>query len=59
MARRRRKGKRVPLLSGGNPQIAKSGGALFFVWTLLALGVTAVFSVILSARALLGWRRHQ
>ncbi len=35
---------------GGN--IAKSSGALFFVWTLLALGVTALFSVILSARAL-------
>jgi hypothetical protein len=26
MARRRRKGKRVPLLSGGNPQIAKAEG---------------------------------
>src|SRR5678816_1502773 len=38
-------------------EIGKSGGDLFFVWTLIALGVTAVFSVILSARALLGWRR--
>jgi len=27
MARRRRKGKRVPLLSGGNPQIAKADGS--------------------------------
>jgi len=27
MARRRRKGKRVPLLSGGNPQIAKAEGS--------------------------------
>jgi hypothetical protein len=35
---------------GGN--IAKSGGAFFFVWTLIALGVTALFSVILSARGL-------
>jgi hypothetical protein len=35
---------------GGN--IAKSSGAFFFIWTLLALGVTALFSVILSARAL-------
>jgi hypothetical protein len=33
---------------GGN--IAKSSGALFFVWTLIALGVTALFSVILSVR---------
>jgi hypothetical protein len=31
----------------------RSGG-IFFVWTLLALGVTALFSVILSARGL--WR---
>jgi hypothetical protein len=28
--------------------IAKSSGAFFFIWTLLALGVTALFSVILS-----------
>jgi len=37
---------------GGN--IAKSSGAFFFVWTLIAiaLGVTALFSVILSARGL-------
>jgi hypothetical protein len=34
--------------------IAKSGGAFFFVWTLVALGVTALFSVILSARGF--WR---
>src|SRR5215469_14478081 len=32
--------------------IAKSSGAFFFIWTLLALGVTALFSVILSARGL-------
>src|SRR6266851_9558726 len=35
---------------GGN--IANSSGAFFFVWTLLALGVTTLFSVILSARGL-------
>ena len=35
---------------GGN--IAKSSGAFFFVWTLIALGVTALYSVILSARGL-------
>ena len=33
---------------GGN--IPKSSGAFFFIWTILALGVTALFSVILSAR---------
>jgi hypothetical protein len=32
--------------------IAKSGGAFFFVWTQVALGVTAVFSVVLSVRGL-------
>jgi hypothetical protein len=32
--------------------IAKSNGAFFFIWTLLALGVTSLFSVILSARGL-------
>jgi hypothetical protein len=39
-------------LVGG--RIADSGGKHFFVWTLLALGVTAIFSVILSAVGL--WR---
>ena len=41
-------------LAGGvaGGRIANSSGALFFVWTLVALGVTAVFSVILSARGL-------
>ena len=35
------------------------GGAFFIAWTLLALGVTALFSVTLSARGLWGlpWRR--
>ncbi len=39
--------------------IGKSSGAFFFIWTLIALGVTALFSVILSARGLwsLPWRR--
>ena len=32
--------------------IAKSSGAFFFIWTLLALGVTTFFSIILSARGL-------
>ncbi len=37
-------------LIGGD--IANTSGAFFFVWTLVALGVTALFSVILSARGL-------
>ena len=39
-------------VAGGS--VAHSGGAFFFVWTLIALGVTALFSVLLSAREL--WR---
>jgi len=38
--------------AGVGGAIAKSSGAFFFIWTLLALAVTALFSVILSARAL-------
>lgn len=45
-------------LVGG--RIANSGGKLFWVWTLLTLGVIAFFSVILSVRGLwrLPWRRR-
>jgi hypothetical protein len=39
--------------TGVGGAIAKSNGAFFFIWTLLALGVTALFSVILSVRGLL------
>jgi hypothetical protein len=34
------------------PAIAQSSGGFFFVWTLIAVGVTGTLSVILSARAL-------
>jgi hypothetical protein len=50
----------VPWIHFGVPggvahgEIAKSGGALLFVWTQIALGVTALFSVILAVRGL--WR---
>ena len=51
------KGKRG-VLSG---DIGNSGQAFLFVWTLLALGITSTFSIILSARALysLPWRRSR
>jgi hypothetical protein len=39
-------------LVGG--RVAGSSGVFFWVWTLMALGVTAIVSVILSARGL--WR---
>ena len=38
--------------TGVHGAIANSSGAFFFIWTLLALGITALFSVILSARGL-------
>jgi hypothetical protein len=40
--------------AGVGRAVAQSNGAFFCIWTLLALGVTALFSVILSARGL--WR---
>jgi hypothetical protein len=48
------KGKGVGVASG----IANSSGGFFFIWTIIALGVTALFSVILSVRGLwsLPWR---
>ena len=39
---------------GAASRIAGTSGALFFVWTLIAIGVTALFGVILAARGL--WR---
>ena len=36
--------------------IAKSSGGFFFVWTLIAVGVTGTFAIILAARAL--WVRR-
>src|SRR5579872_2499301 len=46
-------------LMGGD--IGNSGQAFLFVWTLLALAITATFSFILSARALLSlpWLRSR
>ena len=32
--------------------IAKSSGGFFFVWTLIVVGVTGTFSIVLAARAL-------
>jgi len=55
-------GSAVPVIhmkGEGVGEIAKSSGGFFFVWTLLALGVTAIFSVILSARGLWSLRRGQ
>ncbi len=48
----------VHLKGAGVGDIAKSSGGFFFVWTLLALGVTAGFSFILAAGGLWSLRRR-
>jgi hypothetical protein len=50
------KGKGVGVAS----RLVNSSGHLFFVWTLLAIGVLGLFSAILAARGLwsLPWRRQ-
>ena len=56
-------GAGVPVIhmmgKGVGGKIAQSSGGFFFVWTLLALGVTALFSVILSVRGLWSQQRGQ
>ena len=51
------KGKGVGVTS----RLGHTSGHFFFVWTLIAIGVTGLFSVILSARGLwsLPWRRSR
>jgi hypothetical protein len=44
--------------SGITAGISNPGAAFFFAWTILALEVTAVFSVILSVRGLLQAKRR-
>ena len=44
-------------LVGG--RIANSGGVFFWVWTLIALGVTSTLAIILSARGLWALQRGQ
>lgn len=41
--------------AGVGGAIAKSSGGFFFIWTLIALAVSAFFSVLLSVRGL--WER--
>ena len=43
-------------LVGG--RVAGSSGMLLWVWTLIAIGITAFFSVILSVRGLWSFRRR-
>ena len=45
--------------AGHGGKIAASSDGLFFIWTVLAVGVTALFSFILSAPGLWSLRRGQ
>lgn len=49
------KGKGVGLAS----RIVGSSGAFFFVWTLIAIAVIALFSIVLSVRGLWSLRRSR
>ena len=57
----------IPVLHMKGPRgvlggdIGNSGQAFLFVWTILALSVTATFSIVLSTSALLGlpWHRSR
>jgi hypothetical protein len=41
----------------GGPVSRSGEGAFFFIWTIIAIGVTSLFSVILSVRGLWSLRR--
>ena len=53
----------IPVLhmrgAGVGGEFAKTSGAFFFVWTLLALGVAGLFSCVLAANALWTLRRQR
>ena len=49
----------IHMKGNGVGEIAKTSGGFLFVFTLLALGVTSVFSIVLSVQGLWGLRRRQ
>ena len=50
----------IPNLSAGqNPQIENNTRSINFIWTLIAVGVTALFTAVLSVRGLWSLRRGQ
>jgi hypothetical protein len=49
----------MPVIHRNNaftPTVAKAPGGIFFIWTLIALGVTGSLAIILSIRGL--WKLH-
>jgi hypothetical protein len=51
-------GRGVGVGVGVAGSIGHTRGAFFFVWTLIAIGVTSLLSVVLSVRGLWGLRRR-
>jgi len=49
----------MPVLHLTGPGLSVAARAFFFLWTLIALGVTGMFSVILAARALWRFKRGE
>jgi ribose/xylose/arabinose/galactoside ABC-type transport system permease subunit len=47
----------IHLRGTGIVNVVKSSGGFFFLWTLFALGVLGIFSIILSVRGLWSLRR--
>ena len=47
------------MMGKGVGEISRTSGGFFFVWTIITLGVTALFSFILSARGLWSLLRGQ
>ena len=45
--------------NGFTPTVAKSPGGVFFIWTLMALGVIGALAIILSARGLWNLRSRR
>jgi hypothetical protein len=45
--------------NGFTPTVAKAPGGLFFMWTLMALGVTGALAIVLSARGLWNLRSRK
>ena len=52
----------MPIIHRNNaftPTIAKAPGGVFFVWTLVALGITGGLAIVLSARGLWNMRSRK
>jgi len=49
----------MPVIHLTGPGLSAAARAFFFLWTMIALGVTGMFSVILAARGLWSFKRGE